>query len=169
MSIGKHQLAFGGEYVRSQMNVYNLYEMNGYFTFTGDNSKEIFTFQLSPQAEDLAPDVELVNVSTGTRSRLHGLRGKVVCLEFWATWCGPCQSAMAKLSKLTEEQNPSWQDRVAIVPVSIDARPELVQSHVAQRGWDRLGEAGPPRRERTGQVWGRLTADYARACVHTRA
>ena len=34
-----------------------------------------------------------------------------------------------------------------------------------QRGWDKLGTAGPPRRERTGQVWGALTAAYARACA----
>ena len=39
-ALGKHQLAFGGEYVRSQMNVYNLYELNGYFIFTGVYSQK---------------------------------------------------------------------------------------------------------------------------------
>jgi hypothetical protein len=34
-----------------------------------------------------------------------------------------------------------------------------------QRGWAKLGEAGPPRRRRTGQVWGELTTVYARACA----
>jgi len=34
-----------------------------------------------------------------------------------------------------------------------------------QRGWEALGEAGPPRRRRTGQAWGELTAAYARACA----
>jgi uncharacterized protein YndB with AHSA1/START domain len=34
-----------------------------------------------------------------------------------------------------------------------------------QRGWETLGEAGPPRRRRTGAVWGELTAVYARACA----
>ncbi|WP_260736102.1 TonB-dependent receptor [Tunturiibacter lichenicola] len=32
---GKHQLAFGGEYVRSQLNISNAYESNGTFTFSG--------------------------------------------------------------------------------------------------------------------------------------
>jgi uncharacterized protein YndB with AHSA1/START domain len=41
-----------------------------------------------------------------------------------------------------------------------------------QRGWDKLGKAGPPRRRRTGQVWSELIAAYARACSsddHARA
>ena len=33
-----------------------------------------------------------------------------------------------------------------------------------QRGWDRLGEAGRPRRERTGQVWAMLAERYTAAC-----
>src|SRR5262249_53989275 len=86
----------------------------------------------------LAPDIELRRVGSETSTRLSSLRGKVVCLEFWATWCGPCQPAMAKLARLSEEQAAAWKDRVAIVPVSIDANPEHVQAHVRQRGWDRL-------------------------------
>jgi hypothetical protein len=35
MVLGKHQLAFGGEYVRSQLNINNLYESNGDFGITG--------------------------------------------------------------------------------------------------------------------------------------
>jgi uncharacterized protein YndB with AHSA1/START domain len=34
-----------------------------------------------------------------------------------------------------------------------------------QRGWGGLGEAGPPRRRRTGQVWVELTARFTRACA----
>src|SRR5260370_12609689 len=37
---GKHQLAFGGEYVRSQLNVNNLYEWNGKFGFSGNYSQK---------------------------------------------------------------------------------------------------------------------------------
>jgi uncharacterized protein YndB with AHSA1/START domain len=34
-----------------------------------------------------------------------------------------------------------------------------------QRGWDRLGDAGRPRRERTGQAWSAITGRYALACA----
>jgi hypothetical protein len=40
MLLGKHQLAFGGEYVRSQLNINNLYESNGDFTITGVYSQK---------------------------------------------------------------------------------------------------------------------------------
>jgi len=48
-----------------------------------------------------APDWELKN-SEGKTVTLKSLRGKVVVLEFWATWCGPCRMAMPGLQKLHE-------------------------------------------------------------------
>lgn len=37
-----------------------------------------------------------------------------------------------------------------------------------QRGWDRLGDAGPSRRARTGEVWTGMVARFSLACVSTR-
>lgn len=110
----------------------------GYFSFTKGAARQAFDFYLAPAAGDRAPDIELVNVSNGVRSKLRDFRGKVVCLEVWETGCGPCQAVMRNLNQLVQRHRESWRDRVAVVSVSIDERPQDVALHVAQRGWDQL-------------------------------
>jgi thiol-disulfide isomerase/thioredoxin len=49
-----------------------------------------------------APQIALPVVGGGT-SNLAGERGKVVLVNFWATWCEPCKSEMPALQKLADE------------------------------------------------------------------
>jgi thiol-disulfide isomerase/thioredoxin len=110
----------------------------GSFGFTREPLTQQFEFFLAPAVGDMAPDLGLTSLSSGKAIRLSSLRGKVVFLEFWATWCGPCQQPMSKLNALGDEQSAAWKDRVAIVPVSIDSEQAQVRSHVQQRGWTGL-------------------------------
>jgi thiol-disulfide isomerase/thioredoxin len=48
-----------------------------------------------------APDIE-VKQADGSTLRLSDLRGKVVFVNFWATWCPPCRAEMPDLEKLAE-------------------------------------------------------------------
>ena len=45
---------------------------------------------------------------------------------------------MAKLNQLAAEKRDTWRGRVAIVPLSIDERPEDVARHVKRLAWDQL-------------------------------
>ncbi|GAC1445641.1 MAG: hypothetical protein NVSMB52_07490 [Chloroflexota bacterium] len=52
----------------------------------------------APEAGHLAPDFALKTVA-GTSVRLQGLHGRVVLLNFWATWCKPCRIESPRLEK----------------------------------------------------------------------
>src|SRR4051812_7909098 len=62
------------------------------------------SFSSAPDAEvrKSAPDFELKDLA-GKRVRLSSLAGKVVLVDFWATWCGPCVLALPHLDKLEKD------------------------------------------------------------------
>jgi thiol-disulfide isomerase/thioredoxin len=63
-----------------------------------------------------ASDFDLPGLE-GARVHLASLRGKVVLVDFWASWCGPCREELPELEKL--KATYAGKD-VAIVTVNLD-------------------------------------------------
>ena len=54
---------------------------------------------IQPMKEKLAPNFRFENLS-GQKVELKQLKGKVLLLNFWATWCGPCKEEMPSMDAL---------------------------------------------------------------------
>ncbi|HKZ03395.1 MAG TPA: cytochrome c biogenesis protein CcdA [Pyrinomonadaceae bacterium] len=70
-----------------------------------------------------APDVQFSKLEGGTL-RLADLRGRVVLLNFWATWCIPCRSEIPALSGLQKDLEA---EGLSVVGVSYDDTPDLIR------------------------------------------
>lgn len=69
---------------------------------------------------DVAPEIAGPMLA-GTSLRLSDLRGKVVLVDFWASYCGPCVIAMPEIDRLREELHAlGYADRFEVLGVTVD-------------------------------------------------
>ena len=62
-----------------------------------------------------APDFTLVDTK-GEKISLQNYRGKIVIIDFWATWCPPCRRGIPDLIQIQKE----FKNKVAVIGISLD-------------------------------------------------
>ena len=91
-----------------------------------------------------APEFSVITLD-GKQLDLAGYRGKVILLDFWATWCGPCRDEIPLFVQLQDK----YRDRgLQIIGISMDDGPEPVRqfyrdfhmNYPVALGGARLGE-----------------------------
>jgi peroxiredoxin len=84
----------------------------------------------SPRASDAlrtAPDVTLRR-QDGTAVRLDDLKGRVVLVDFWASWCPPCGTSFPALDGLYRQLH---QDGLEVLAVNVDERHRDAEAFLA--------------------------------------
>lgn len=65
--------------------------------------------------KDAAPDFALQSTD-GKTIKLSDYKGKIVIIDFWATWCPPCRKGIPDLIEIQKE----FKDKVVVIGVSLD-------------------------------------------------
>lgn len=68
----------------------------------------------------------------GQHANLNDFRGKVIFMNFWATWCPPCIAEMPFINKLYQQTNNK---DVVFVMISTDGNLEKVQKFIQRKGF----------------------------------
>jgi thiol-disulfide isomerase/thioredoxin len=90
------------------------------------DSQPVIRFVRNP---DPAPDFQL-NALDGKPLTLAALQGKVILLNFWATWCGPCRAEIPDLIALQDR----YKSRLQIIGLNVDDEEADIQKYVEEMG-----------------------------------
>ena len=83
----------------------------------------------APEVGRLAPDLALHQLE-GKELSLSDLRGQLVVLNFWVTWCPPCRTEIPALEQVWQERG----DDVMVIGVNVQENPAVVEAFVADYG-----------------------------------
>jgi len=96
---------------------------------------EVANFKAKPSPQPM-PEFTFENAG-GETLTLADFRGKLVLLNIWATWCGPCREEMPELDEL---QAAFGGERFEVVALSVDSNGQkLVRDFLAEVGAGHLG------------------------------
>ena len=155
--ISSYLSKFSNNYVNNQQQ--NKPEKESVIESTSESTSEEISEQTSEEIEQepiLAPDFELTD-QYGNTHKLSDYKGKVVFLNFWATWCGPCKIEMPHIEKLYKEYGENKGDVIILGVVSPKTKENPYGADIEKEGIIKHIEDGgftfPTVFDETGEVF----------------
>jgi thiol-disulfide isomerase/thioredoxin len=96
-------------------------------------------FSTNSAAQALTLEQMVFESQKGKRLSLEDFKGKVVVVDFWASWCSPCIRDMPKFLSLAERLK--GQERIVFLAVSVDSERVLWERMLAENPWQEVQHA----------------------------
>ena len=95
------------------------------------------------------------NTIDGSPLDMANYQGKVVLVDFWATWCGPCRAEMPNILQNFKKYHD---DGFEVIAISVDRDMKALQAFVAQEQppWTIVADNHPGNKEKMGAKYGIL-------------
>ncbi|QDV25928.1 TlpA disulfide reductase family protein [Aureliella helgolandensis] len=84
--------------------------------------------------DSVAPNFRFQRLSDASESELVDLAGRVLVIDFWASWCGPCITTLDELQTIIGE-HPEWEGKVELLAVSVDGEKEDAIRIAKEKKW----------------------------------
>lgn len=97
----------------------------------GSSPDPVVSFNMSRLPPGLQAVPFELTALDGTRVKSRDLAGKVVLLNFWATWCGPCKEEMPSLARLQKQFDPA---QFVLLTVTADVQRHGIAQFLSHAG-----------------------------------
>ena len=74
----------------------------------------------------------VMNTESGEKHPLSQYKGKIIYIDFWATWCGPCIAEEPAYEKLKEDYKGT---NIEFLSISIDTNVKAWEKYIQKKGW----------------------------------
>lgn len=132
-SLNASHLKLGITLIRESRDEEGLAEVRKYLDFDGPKPEEATARKIlvNPRVarDTLAPEFT-VQTSDGSKFSLAANQGKVVVIDFWATWCPPCRESVPEIKDLLKKY-PA--DRLVVISASADTEEAKWQEFIAKK------------------------------------